>query len=72
MGTDERVERSRQLYERALFYGDLSALGAAERGRREDALALAGEAAAIAEASGAHGIVRRIEAARAAAAASAD
>jgi tetratricopeptide (TPR) repeat protein len=38
---------------------------AGEQGRRDDALALAGEAAAIAEASDAHGILRWVEEARA-------
>jgi tetratricopeptide (TPR) repeat protein len=42
---------------------------AAAQGRRDDALALIGEAAAIAEATGAHGVMHHVEEARAAVAA---
>jgi hypothetical protein len=70
---DDRIERSRVLYERALFEGDAVASNmvgliyvAAGQGRRDDALALIAEAGALARASGAHGITRQIEEASAA------
>ena len=75
---DERIERSRLLYERALFEGDTGALEAAEfeldgveadlalgRGRVIHGRFLQQRAEDPEQASGAHGLMRQIEEARA-------
>jgi hypothetical protein len=55
---DERVERARQHYERAVFSGDADALTEADRELDE-------VEAELAEASGAHRILRSVSQARA-------
>jgi hypothetical protein len=59
MSVDERIERARELYERAVFGGDNTGTA-----RLRDALALLDEAGTNAKASAADAILRQVEEAR--------